>query len=84
MDAGFRNLGSDILSTLDGMRNARYVAAAMAHAVADHQGRISPRELFDYEEQFAKEYALNSQRNRSEYVVKQVPPLPTGSTDSAK
>jgi hypothetical protein len=69
IDTKIGKLGSDILATLDGMHNARYVAAQVAHAVAVHQQPIPTTELYKLEDDLSKKYASESQQRRADEKV---------------
>ena len=84
VDAKLSKLGSDILSTLDGMQNARFVAAEIAHAAAGRQRPFTAPEFYDLEEDMSKRYALRSQHHRAEVSAPMSAPAPPDSSVSAQ
>ncbi len=89
MSAGFKELdnkidklGSDILATLNGMHNARYVAAEFANALSVHQLPLTKAEMVELEEHFSKKYAERSQPRGAEKLPTTLPA--SGSSVSAE
>jgi hypothetical protein len=83
VDTKIDRLGSSILATLDGMHNARYIAAEVGHAVAVHQEPISTTELYKLEDHLSKEFASRSQQARRAEKVPTTSPA-DGSSVSAQ
>ena len=85
IDAKIDKLGSDILATLNGMQNARYVAAEFANALSVHQLPLTKAEMVELEEHFSKKYAERSQPRRAEKLPPTLPAVgSSASAESAK